>query len=100
MVEFLCVTKDAAGKDSRVSIEAESVRSAVMLLRKQGLTAISITAAGRKRGATSPAGKGRRRRIKLVEVAVFCRQLAVMLEAGLAMVDSVKDVGDQCENLR
>jgi len=98
MAEYICVAKDATGKDARVAIEADSVRAAVMLLRKQGMTAISVTTVGRKKAALVVGG--RRRRIKLVDVAIFCRQLAVMLEAGLAMVDSVKDVGEQSENLR
>jgi len=99
MAEFLCLAKDKSGSNQKVSVEAESVRSAVSMLRKRGLVAISVTQARARRKANR-ATRGRRRRVKLKDVALFCRQLSVMLEAGLAMVDSVKDIAEQVDNLR
>lgn len=100
MPRFVYLAKTREGRDVQTSREADSMRSLVSALRQEDLTVISVSELARGKPATKrkaivlPAG-----RIKLLDVATFCRQLAAMLEAGLPIVDSVESLSLQTENL-
>ena len=87
---------DAAGKRLRGTVEAASAHDATEALRRQGLFVASVeeasaAAGGGGGGSAIPAGKrtkmGKGRKLK--NLAMFTRQLAVLVASGVALVDAL-----------
>ncbi|CBW73629.1 type II secretion system inner membrane protein GspF [Mycetohabitans rhizoxinica] len=88
---------DATGKSQRGVVEADSARAARAQLRTQGLTPLLVEAAGsRERGQ-----RGQRlvwgRKLSQREQALFTRQLASLLIAGLPLDEALAVLTDQAE---
>ncbi|MFA7515688.1 MAG: type II secretion system F family protein [Candidatus Ratteibacteria bacterium] len=81
-------------------IEAESNAALLVTLRRSGLLPIEIRELEEKGliSITSQKKTARARRISLVELALFSRQLATMLDAGISIIDSVGDLAKQSIN--
>lgn len=81
-------------------IEAESNAALLVTLRRNGLLPIEIRELEDKGliSITSQKKTARVRRISLVELALFSRQLATMLDAGVSIIDSVGDLAKQSIN--
>lgn len=88
---------DATGKSQRGVVEADSARAARAQLRTQGLTPLLVEAAGsRARGERSQRlvfG----RKLSQREQALFTRQLASLLIAGLPLDEALGVLTDQAE---
>ncbi len=98
MALFNYSAKDGSGKKMDGTLEAASSYELVRVLREKGLTVISVqsqTVEERK----APTSKARYGNVNLDQLSVFYRQLATMLEAGVPIVNAIKDLGDQSENL-
>ncbi|MDP5240920.1 type II secretion system inner membrane protein GspF [Uliginosibacterium sp. 31-16] len=83
------------GEKSRVEhgrIEADSARHARMLLREQGLIVVDIK--------EERANTGRTLRLGGASLATLTRQLAGLLDAGLAIDEALTVLGEQSENKR
>src|SRR5439155_15191822 len=76
----------------RSSIDASSEQAAVAALLNRNLLVVSIQEKIGKKGRTS-GGK-----VALADLVVFTRQLATMIDAGLAMVQSLQALADQTTN--
>ncbi len=89
-VKFKYVAKDAAGKDQRGTIEAETREAATTALRGQGMipTSVEVDAAGK-------VGFRGRRRASTAELAMFTRQMATMIGAGIPLLESFEILADQ-----
>ena len=88
--------KDRQGQIRKGELEATSPAVAVLQLRKQQIVPVQVKAEKEKR-------KGGllgvfRRKVKEKEVAVFTRQLATMIDAGLPLVQSLEILAVQQEN--
>jgi general secretion pathway protein F len=88
---------DAAGKPQRGVIDADSARAARTQLRSQGLAPMVVEPAGsRARGArTQRLALGRK--LSQREQALFTRQLASLLTAGLPLDEGLAVLTDQAE---
>jgi type IV pilus assembly protein PilC len=95
MTEFAYTAKAQNGRTVEAVRAAESEMGLVSLLRKEGLTVISVAPVGRtgKRASTR-----RGKRVKVKDLAILCRQLSAMLDAGLPVLESLEAIADQIDN--
>ncbi len=92
--------KDSDGKVKKGTIEASTQTAAATALRGKGLSPLSLseTAAansGLKKEIKIP---GLTDRVKAKDVAIFSRQFATMINAGLSLLRSLSILSDQTEN--
>jgi len=89
------VAKNETGEKVQGRGETSSSQALAANLRKKGLWVISIQEAKVK----DAAGKGQKGgKVGLIKVAIFCRQLATLLEAGVPIVRAIRDLGEQSED--
>lgn len=96
MAQFNYTALDTKGKRHEGSIEAESVSNVTQLLTKQGMRPLVIK-------KTSQSGDvmaffTKRQKVKLKDLVIFTRQLAVMFNAGVPLVKSLATLQNQTEN--
>jgi type IV pilus assembly protein PilC len=84
----------ATGRHIKSTLQADSEQSAARLIRTEGLVPIDITIA---RGGTFSI-LGKLNRIKSKDRILFSRQLATLLNAGLPLIQSLRNVDDQTES--
>jgi type IV pilus assembly protein PilC len=98
MAKFKYNVKDPAGKTLKGVIEADSKENAIHSLRAKNLILVSLDE--ERGGIFSLSGLKllNRRRVTLEELAVFCRQLATMVDAGIPLVSSLDILAEQMEN--
>jgi len=93
MPSFAYVARDtASGREIRSVVEAGNEQAAVAALLKRNLLVVSIRERLSKKGKTA-GGK-----VALQDLVVFTRQLATMIDAGLAMVQSLQALAEQSPN--
>jgi type IV pilus assembly protein PilC len=93
MPSFSYIARDSGtGREIRSSVDASSEANAVAALLNRNMMVISIQEKIAKKGRTS-GGK-----VALADLVIFTRQLATMVDAGLAMVQSLQALGEQSEN--
>jgi type IV pilus assembly protein PilC len=93
MPSFAYIARDSSsGREIRSSVDASSESNAVAALLNRNLLVVSIQEKIAKKGRTS-GGK-----VALSDLVVFTRQLATMIDAGLAMVQSLQALADQTDN--
>jgi general secretion pathway protein F len=98
MPAFRYEAVDAAGATRKGVVNADSARSARADLRTQGLTALSVEAIAAQvdaAGVTRSRGFGES--LSTVELALFTRQLASLLEAGLPLEQAFTALLEQAE---
>jgi type IV pilus assembly protein PilC len=93
MPSFSYVAREAAsGKEIRNVIEANTEQDAIASLLGRNLLVVSIQeATGKKGKATSGS-------VPLADLVMFTRQLATMIDAGLAIVQSLQALAEQSSN--
>ena len=90
MASFLYVAREtASGREIRSSVDAASESAAISALLNRNMLVLSIQEKVGKQGKTSGG------RVALSELVMFTRQLATMIDAGLAMVQSLQALADQ-----
>ncbi len=82
----------ATGKEIRNSVEAATEQAAISALLNRNLLVLSIQEKIGKKGKTK-GGK-----VALGDLVMFTRQLATMVDAGIAIVQSLQALGDQTTN--
>jgi type IV pilus assembly protein PilC len=93
MPSFVYVAREtASGRELRSSVEAATEQAAIGALLNRNLLVVSIAEKVGKKGRT---GGGR---VALADLVLFTRQLATMIDAGLAMVQSLQALADQTTN--
>ena len=98
MPAFRYEAVDAAGASKKGVVNADSARSARADLRSQGLVPIKVDAISAQvdaSGATSRRGFGEK--LSTTELALFTRQLASLLEAGLTLEQAFTALLEQAE---
>jgi general secretion pathway protein F len=90
---------DPAGKQKKGILEADSGRQIRQLLRDQGLVPLSVdTAGGRQRAGVATTRTWRwRRGISALDLALFTRQLATLVAAGLPIEEALRAAAQQTE---
>ena len=93
MPSFSYIARDSGtGREIRSTVEASSEANAVAALLNRNLMVVSITEKISRKGRTS-GGK-----VALADLVIFTRQLATMVDAGLAMVQSLQALAEQSDN--
>src|SRR5881396_3600236 len=81
-----------SGREIRSSVDATTEQAAIAALLNRNLLVVSIQEKVGKKGRT---GGGR---VGLADLVIFTRQLATMIDAGLAMVQSLQALAEQTTN--
>src|ERR1700722_2550824 len=93
MPSFVYVARETAtGREIQNSVEAATEQAAITALLNRNLLVVSIQEKIAKKGRTS-GGK-----VALSDLVIFTRQLATMIDAGLAMVQSLQALAEQSDN--
>lgn len=93
MASYAYVARETAtGREIRSSVEAPSEQAAIAALLNRNLLVVSIQEKIGKKGRTSGG------RVALADLVIFTRQLATMIDAGLAMVQSLQGLAEQTTN--
>src|SRR5499427_269963 len=93
MASFAYVAREtASGREIRSAVEAATEQAAITALLNRNLLVVSIQEKIGKKGRT---GGGR---VALADLVIFTRQLATMIDAGLAMVQSLQALAEQTTN--
>ena len=93
MASFTYVAREAGtNREIRSSIDASSEQAAIAALLNRNLLVVSIQEKIGKRGRTAGGS------VALADLVMFTRQLATMIDAGLAMVQSLQALAEQTTN--
>jgi type IV pilus assembly protein PilC len=93
MPSFVYIARETgSGREIRSSVEAATEQAAISALLNRNLLVVSIQEKIAKKGRT---GGGR---VGLQDLVIFTRQLATMIDAGLAMVQSLQALAEQTTN--
>jgi len=93
MPSYTFLARDAGtGREIRSALDAPSEQQAIAALLGRNLLVVEIQEKAIRRGK---AGGGS---VPLADLVVFTRQLATMIDAGLAMVQSLQALGEQTTN--
>jgi len=93
MASFVYVAREtSSGREIRSSVDAATEQAAIAALLNRNMLVVSISEKVTKQGRTSGG------RVALADLVIFTRQLATMIDAGLAMVQSLQALGEQTTN--
>src|SRR2546421_4848279 len=93
MPSFTYVARETGtGREIRSTLDAQSEQAAIASLLNRNLLVVSIQEKVARKGKTSGGS------VALVDLVVFTRQLATMIDAGLAMVQSLQALAEQTTN--
>ena len=88
--------RDAAGKFTEGKVEAVSEAAVADKLRAMGYVPLEVKASNV--GMNREINIGPKKRVKTKDLAVFSRQFATMIDAGLTMIRALNIMADQSEN--
>jgi general secretion pathway protein F len=101
MSAYHYIAVGSAGKEQKGVIEAESEKQARQLLRDRSLTIIKVSPAHQKKQSGDKkslfAFAARKRGLSAQETALFTRQFATLLSAGLPIEECLQAVAEQTE---
>ena len=92
MIYAYTARETATGRELRNTVEAASEQAAIAALLNRNLLVVEIKEKIAKRGQTK-GGK-----VSLADLVVFTRQLATMIDAGIAIVQSLQALAEQTPN--
>jgi len=93
MPSFVYLARDTAtGREIRSTVEAASEQAAIAALLNRNLLVVSIQEKIGKKGRVGG------NKVGLADLVLFTRQLATMIDAGLAMVQSLQALAEQTTN--
>ena len=91
MAQFNYKAMDKNGKAKKGSIEAISLDKAKEKLKSEGLIVQEVKEQGSGK-------KGRGKKVKNKDLAVFCKQFASVLNAGVTIINALEMMSEQLEN--
>jgi len=93
MPSFTYVAREAgSGREIRNTLDAQNEQAAIAALLGRNLLVLSIAEKVGKKGKTAGGS------VALADLVIFTRQLATMIDAGLAMVQSLQALAEQTAN--
>jgi len=95
MAKFQYAARDASNQRREGYLETESLAGAVSALRRQNLMPITVRPAGERLPREETVTRGR---VGLGELALFTRECATMLDAGVPIVDILEDLAGETTN--
>ncbi|MEE9369735.1 MAG: type II secretion system F family protein [Pontiella sp.] len=110
MANFSYIAKNNDGQEIRSNLDASSRLEALEILRKKGLTVVDLFAvetakpemrvqADKKKQSAKKVKKPSifAAPVKLGDLAIFCRQLAISVNAGVPLRDALDTIGQEVE---
>jgi type IV pilus assembly protein PilC len=95
MLSFSYIARDpATGQRVKATVQAENEQAAAKLITKEGLVPVEITLGGKG----SSGLLNRLNRVHAKDRVLFSRQLSTLINAGLPLVQSLRNVGAQTTN--
>lgn len=91
---YVAISKD--GKEIKGSIKSESIAAAKLKLKTDGLTPITVKELGL---LEKDINFGVTKKVKLRDLSIFCRQFTSIINAGVTVVDALRMMGDQTQNV-
>ena len=95
MPKFKYAARDGAGKQTNGVLDAPDTGAAAAALKARGLSVLSVTAAGGWGGGSA---KEARARARPADLALFTRQFATMLDAGLPVMECLDILAEQADD--
>lgn len=96
MLTFTYTARDpATGNKVKAQVQADNEAAAAKLIQKEGLAPLEIKVLNETSGGLI--GKFRNR-IKTKDKVIFSRQMSTLINAGLPLVQSLRNVGGQTQN--
>ena len=107
---YTVTARDASGRTISQVKDAPSVGDLVSELRRAGLTVIGVkseggaTVGGASAAPTEAKAKAKsqggffQKKVKVADMASFCRQMSTMLKAGLSLMDALETIAAETEN--
>src|SRR5689334_1942123 len=93
MPSFSYVARETgSGREIRSTLDAQTEQAAIAALLNRNLLVVSIQEKLTRKGTTAGGS------VALADLVVFTRQLATMIDAGLAMVQSLQALAEQTTN--
>ena len=99
MGAFEYTALDAAGRERKGILEGDTPRHIRQLLREQQLLPVTVTEVAQKE-ATRQKAFSFARKVSAADLALFTRQLATLVRAGLPLEESLLAVSQQTEKPR
>ncbi len=109
MATFVYVAKDRNGNEVEESLQANHRYDALAEIRAKDLTVVSINeieavkrSDSKRTAATTQGGKTGGMfapKVKAGEMAIFCRQLAISVTAGVPLRDALESIVEDVENI-
>lgn len=97
MLTFQYVARNpATGQRIKANVQADNEQAAAKLIQGEGLVPIKISLGG----ASSKGLFSWLNKVKAKDKVLFSRQLATLINAGLPLVQSLRNVGEQASNKR
>lgn len=94
--QYAYKVRDAGGRFVEGKVEAASEAAVADKLRAMGYTPLEVRPANV--GMQREISFGRKKRVKLKDLAVFARQFATMIDAGLTMLRALTILSEQVDN--
>src|SRR5687768_1917699 len=107
---YTVTARDASGRTISQVKDAPSVGDLVAELRRSGLTVIGVKSEGgagpsgptatptEAKAVAKSQGSLFARKVKVADMAAFCRQMSTMLRAGLSLLDSLETIMAETDN--
>ena len=107
MATFVYMAKDGDGNVTEDSLQAKHRYEALAEIRAMGLTVVTLNEVEVvRRGKTKSVAADQKKassffapRVKAGEMAIFCRQLAISVTAGVPLRDALESIVDDLENM-
>ncbi len=87
----------STGKTVKASVQADSESAAAALIKKEGLVPLDISVGDSEGGSLVPSSL-RRKRVKIKEKVLFSRQLSTLINAGLPLIQALRNVAAQTKS--
>ncbi len=94
---FQYVARSGDGRTINGTAEAADQGSVVRMLREKGLTPTQIKETAAKAKAKAKKNKGKGGRVKLDDMVILSQQMAVMIRAGLPLIEVLDILAEQTE---
>ncbi|MCL2389880.1 MAG: type II secretion system F family protein [Endomicrobia bacterium] len=109
MPKFKYQAIDSQGKNSSGVKEAANQKEVISALKAEGLFPVkieetsgksAISQAFSKSNEKSAANRTQKGKVKLQDVALFCRQLATLVNAGVSVLEAIEDISGMTNSVR
>jgi type IV pilus assembly protein PilC len=94
MADYTYLAVNPKGKQVKGSIEAADSRAAINLIRDRGLTVIKVSEATVLDREVSISIRGK---VGARDIAIFCRQMSSILDAGIPITTALDILSEQTE---